>query len=542
MAVGGLNVTSGARAAEYEGRMTWRVFITCAMAACGGLLFGYDLGVTGGVTGMPAFLETFFPNVIAAKERASAQVSSPYCQFDDMVLQLWTSSMFLAGAFAGIATIIFKPFFQRIGRKGVMISGGVAFVVGAALQAGAVNMGMLIIGRLFLGLGIGFANQAVPIYISEMAPHKYRGALNIIFQLMTTLGIVVASLINYLTQDHPWGWRMSIGLAGVPALVFLIGSCILDDSPNSLLLNYKETKGRQVLVRMRGTDNVGAEWADIQAAVEEVKAHEVEFWKSLAVLFSPRFWKLALASVAIPFFQQFTGMNAIMFYAPQIFQVMGMGVRASLMSSMITNCVNFCATFIAILTVDRFGRKPLFFVAGVTMFIMQTATAALTGLTFTGGTIPQEPADAMIVFICIFVSCFAFSWGPLGWLVPSEIHPLETRATGQAVTVFTNFMASFIIGQFFNSMLCKMQFGVFLFFAAFVAIMTVYVWIMLPETKGVPIEEIMDAWAMVPINPFRREDRASDPRKTLKQRTAHTARDGERDGHIDTNQNADLRA
>ncbi|BDA43293.1 H(+)/hexose cotransporter 2 [Coccomyxa sp. Obi] len=221
---------------------------------------------------------------------------------------------------------------------------------------------------------------------------------------------------------------------------------------------------------------------------------------------------------------------------------MGMGVRASLMSSMITNCVNFCATFVAILTVDRFGRKPLFFVAGITMFIMQTATAALTGLTFTGAAIPQQPADAMIVFICIFVACFAFSWGPLGWLVPSEIHTLETRATGQAVTVFTNFMASFIIGQFFNSMLCKMQFGVFLFFAAFVAIMTVYVWILLPETKGIPVEEIMDAWARIPINPLRGEGKPPVEGKELKQRAVANSGYGKKAGtNGDDYQNVDLR-
>ena len=191
-----------------QARPTPYVILVCVVAASGGLLFGYDLGVTGGVTQMPSFLAAFFPHIAAAQKGADA---SPWCTFDDPRLQLFTSSLFLAGTFS----TLLASWVSSFGRKASMLLAGVCFLGGVGLCAGAAALPMLICGRVLLGLGVGLANQCVPVYLSEQAPAAWRGRLNILFQLATTFGLLVAQLIN-LGASHlePWGWRLRLALAG----------------------------------------------------------------------------------------------------------------------------------------------------------------------------------------------------------------------------------------------------------------------------------------------------------------------------------------
>ncbi|BDA43292.1 Sugar transport protein MST4 [Coccomyxa sp. Obi] len=486
MAGGGIDLrVAGARAAQYEAKITPAVIIICLVAASGGLLFGYDLGVTGGVASLDNFLGDFFPSIVRDKAHAA---QNPYCQYDSQLLQLWTSTMFIAGAVAGLVAALVT---RRFGRRLTMIVGGLAFLIGTGLLAGAVHISMLFLGRVFLGIGVGFANQAVPLYLSEMAPHKIRGGLNICFQLATTIGILAAQCINYGTSFIlPWGWRLSLGLAGVPASMLFLGGLCLPDTPVSLIQRGKPDMGRKVLERIRGTKNVDAEFADMLDAVELSKLGN---WRKL---FTRQHRPQLTAALLIPFFQQFTGINAIMFYAPQIFNSLGSGKSSSLLSAVIIGAINCAATLIAIFTVDRFGRKVLFLEGGVQMIVAEVATGIVMAATFhtNQANITNSAAVGVLVLICIFVSGFAWSWGPLGWLVPSEIHTIETRSAGQAITVSVNFLFSFVIGQSFLSMLCHMRFGVYFFFAFWVCVMTLYTMYFLPETKGVPIEEMQLMW------------------------------------------------
>lgn len=199
----------------------------------------------------------------------------------------------------------------------------------------------------------------------------------------------------------------------------------------------------------------------------------------------------------IPFFQQLTGINVINFYAPVLFKTLGFGDEASLMSAVITGLVNVVATVVSLAAVDRFGRRALFLEGGAQMVISQIMVGILIGVKFgTSGTgsVDGGTANFILALICIYVAAFAWSWGPLGWLVPSEVCPLEIRSAGQAINVAVNMFWTFIIGQFFLSMLCHMKFGLFFFFAAWVVIMTVFVYYFVPETKNVPIEEILQVW------------------------------------------------
>ena len=193
-------------------------------------------------------------------------------------------------------------------------------------------------------------------------------------------------------------------------------------------------------------------------------------------------------------FQQFTGINAIMFYAPVLFRSLGFGGDASLYSAVITGAVNVLSTLVSIYSVDKIGRRMLLLEACVQMFLSQVVIAIVLGVKLKDNTsdLSKGFAILVVVMVCTFVSSFAWSWGPLGWLIPSETFPLETRSIGQSVTVSVNMLFTFVIAQAFLSMLCHLKYGIFLFFSAWVFIMGLFAFFMLPETKNVPIEEMTD--------------------------------------------------
>ncbi|KAK3408695.1 hypothetical protein EUGRSUZ_J00879 [Eucalyptus grandis] len=490
MAGGGSFAAQGP-AGNYEGGVTVFVVITCVVAAMGGLLFGYDLGISGGVTSMDDFLLKFFPSVYHKTKEGSIH-DSQYCKYADEILTLFTSSLYIA---ALAASFVASWVTRAYGRKISMFTGGMAFLIGAILNGIAMNVELLIIGRLLLGVGVGFANQSVPVYLSEMAPANVRGALNIGFQMAITIGILVANFVNYGTAQITggWGWRVSLALAAVPAILMSVGSFFLPDTPNSIIERGHHEEAKRMLQKIRGTENVDHEFHELVLASEA--ANKVEHpWRNIL---QPRYRPQLVICSLIPFFQQLTGINVIMFYAPVLFKTLGFGANASLMSSAITGVVNVIATLVSIFSVDKFGRRGLFLEGGTQMLICQIAVGALIGVNFgvTGqGSFTKGEANLLLALICIYVAAFAWSWGPLGWLVPSEICPLEIRSAGQSINVSVNMFFTFIIAQGFLAMLCHMKFGLFFFFGGFVIIMTIFIFFFLPETKNVPIEEMNRVW------------------------------------------------
>ncbi|KAL6204595.1 hypothetical protein ACLB2K_021862 [Fragaria x ananassa] len=346
-----------------------------------------------------------------------------------------------------------------------MFFGGVLFCVGAAINAAAMGVWMLILGRILLGFGIGFSNQSVPLYLSEMAPSKYRGRLNIMFQLSITIGILFANLVNYFFAkiDGGWGWRLSLGGAMVPALIITIGSLILPDTPNSMIERGQRDEAENQLRRIRGVDDVREEFSDLILASDESKKIE----NPLRNLRQRKYRPQLCMAILIPFFQQFTGINVIMFYAPVLFNTIGFGSDASLISAVITGTVNI---------------------------VVAVCIGAKFGLDGNAGNLPAWYAIAVVSFICTYVAAFAWSWGPLGWLVPSEIFPLEIRSAAQSINVSVNMIFTFVVAQVFLTMLCHLKFGLFFFFAFFVCVMSAFVYFFLPETKGIPIEEMSRVW------------------------------------------------
>jgi sugar porter (SP) family MFS transporter len=440
---------------------------------------------------MDSFLSEFFPSVYAQSK--ANKDTNQYCKFNSQLLTLFTSSLYLAA----LATSFVAASVTRIfGRKWSMFCGGITFLAGSALNGAATNLMMLIMGRLLLGVGVGFANQSVPLYLSEMAPANLRGMLNIGFQLMTTIGILSANLINYATVsiEGGWGWRIGLGLAGVPALIITVGALALPDTPNSLIARGYNAEAKKVLIKVRGTSDVNDEYDDMVAASEEANAIKHP-WRNIL---EPKYRPQLTIAVLIPCFQQLTGINVIMFYAPVLFLTIGFGGDASLMSAVITGLVNMFATIISIICVDRLGRRALFLQGGTQMFVSQVVVGTLIALQFgtTGvGEMSRSYALLLVIFICLYVAGFAWSWGPLGWLVPSEVFSLEIRSAGQSIAVCVNMTLTFIIGQAFLTMLCHLKFGLFYFFAAWMVIMTTFIALFLPETKGVPIDEMSLIWS-----------------------------------------------
>ncbi|KAI3715464.1 hypothetical protein L6452_22447 [Arctium lappa] len=486
MAGGGLAVAA-AGGVEFEAKITPIVIISCIMAATGGLMFGYDVGVSGGVTAMPDFLKKFFP--VVYRKTLEGELDSNYCKYDNQGLQLFTSSLYLAGL---TATFFASYTTRRLGRRLTMLIAGVFFIIGVIFNAAAQDLAMLIVGRILLGCGVGFANQAVPVFLSEIAPTRIRGGLNILFQLNVTIGILFANLVNYGTAqiEGGWGWRLSLGLAGIPAGLLTLGALLVVDTPNSLIERGKLEEGKAVLKRIRGTDNVEPEYLELVEASRIAKEIKHPFRNLLMRKNRPQL----IIAVALQFFQQFTGINAIMFYAPVLFSTLGFKNDASLYSAVITGAVNVLSTVVSIYSVDKLGRRILLLEAGVQMFIAQVVIAIILGLkvTDTSDNLGTGFAVLVVIMICTFVSAFAWSWGPLGWLIPSETFPLETRSAGQSVTVCINLLFTFIIAQAFLSMLCHFKYGIFLFFSSWVFVMSIFVWFLVPETKNIPIEEMTE--------------------------------------------------
>lgn len=334
----------------------------------------------------------------------------------------------------------------------------------------------------------------MPLYLSEMAPSNYRGAINNGFQFSVGIGALAANLINFGTQKikSGYGWRISLAMAAFPASILTLGALFLPETPNSLIQRGNAHQlVDEMLQRIRGTPNVESELADLIKASEIAKSMDNPFKNIIRRKYRPQL----VMAIAIPFFQQVTGINVIAFYAPVLFRTIGLGESASLFSAIMTGAVGLVTTFISMLVVDKLGRRVLFIAGGLQMFVSQVIVGGLlAALLGDHGAVSKGYGYLLLVLICVYVAGFGWSWGPLGWLVPSEIFPLEIRSAGQSITVATSFVFTFIIAQTFLTMLCHLKAGIFFFFGGWVVVMTLFVYYFLPETKNLPIEKVEMVW------------------------------------------------
>ncbi|EAZ38593.1 hypothetical protein OsJ_22982 [Oryza sativa Japonica Group] len=363
------------------------------------------------------------------------------------------------------------------------------------------------------------APSAAAPEIQELIHHPYDGRVTsfVVLSCVTAClgGILFGydiGLIDFGAEKIAggWGWRVSLAVAAVPAAFLAVGAVFLPETPNSLVQQGEDHgKVRALLSKIRGSDGAGVddELDDIVAA----DRCKVTARRGLTLMLTHRRYRPQLVmAVMIPFFQQMTGINAIAFYAPVLLRTVGMGESAALLAMTGINAIAFYApvllrtvgmgesaallavvikqvvgigaTLASMLAVDRFGRRTLFLAGGAQML-------------GDDGELSQASALLLIVLVAVYVAGFAWSWGPLGWLVPSEIFPLEVRSAGQSIAVAVNFLLTTAVAQSFLAMLCHMKAGIFFFFAAWLVAMTAFVYLLLPETKGLPIEQVGKLWA-----------------------------------------------
>ncbi|KAL3147178.1 species-specific tRNA processing, variant 3 [Trebouxia sp. C0010 RCD-2024] len=415
---GAVAVSSGKPGKRYNAKVTGYVWFLCLIGGSGGLLLGYDNGVIGGVTSMRDFQSKFFRDVYVAETGGyvvADPVKAAYCKYNNQVLQLVVSSLYISALFSGLVA---SKFARLYGRKPVNIVAGAFFIIGAAILAGAVDVAMLVVGRVLLGVGVGFCSLVMPMYNAEVAPPHLRGGMNILFQWFVTFGILCAGLINYgCSFINGWGWRLALGLSAVPGFIVFLGGLVMPESPTSLIERGHYEKARRVLTRIRGTSDIEEELEDMAEAarVSNLAPHPMRN------LFKSQYRPQLVISLMFMMFQQFTGINAIIFYAPVLFNSIGSGHTAALLNTVIIGAVNVLATVVAIVVVDRLGRKFLLIAGVIQMVIAEIVVGVTLKYEFVKyqGSLPSPPSIGILVCICVFIAGFAWSWGPIGWLYPT---------------------------------------------------------------------------------------------------------------------------
>jgi len=362
------------------------------------------------------------------------------------------------------------------------------------LQTFAGSLPPLYAGRLIAGLAIGLLSMAVPLFLSEIAPKEIRGRLVSMQQLAITVGILISFLINFGTSSitSNWAWRVPFGLQVVISALMAIGMLFLPSSPRWLISRNFVHQGERALTKLRGGDTpeVKDEFEEIQDNIRLEREIGSGSWSEL---FSNGMWKRLAIGVALQMFQQLTGINAVMYYAPRILKASGFSaIDITLLAVAGTGVVNVLMTIPGILLVDRLGRRPLLISGALFMAVFMAVLGAMIAMITINGPANTSP---IVPYICLgavylFVSAFAYSWGPIGWIYPSEIYPLRIRAKAISITTSSNWLFNFIIAQIFPALLNSIQWGVMFLFAGFSLLMAVWVWLSVPETKGRSLEEI----------------------------------------------------
>ncbi|WP_250628128.1 sugar porter family MFS transporter [Pinirhizobacter soli] len=448
------SVASTAAATQSHAKAT--AIFTCILAALAGLMFGLDIGVISGATD---FIKADFA-------------------ITDRTVE-WIVSSMMGGAAVGALGAGWMS--SALGRKRSLILGAVLFVIGSVLCGVATNPETLIVARVILGLAIGIASFTAPLYLAEVAPEKIRGAMISLYQLMITIGILVAFLSD-LAFSYTGSWRWMLGIIAVPGALFLLGVLWLPDSPRWLMMKGRKQDADNVLMKLRGDRKlVDHEMADIAESLQTPQRGWHLFQEN------SNFRRSVGLGVLLQVMQQLTGMNVMMYYAPRIFGTLGYDHESQLWFTAIVGLTNVLATFIAIGLVDRIGRKPILY----TGFVVMAVSLAVVGTMIHIGTTTRAEQYFTVGTLLVFIIGFAMSAGPLIWTLCSEVQPLKGRDFGIGVSTFTNWAMNWVVGNTFLTLVNGIGPGqTFWLYAAFNAVFIVLTFLLVPETKGVTLEDI----------------------------------------------------
>lgn len=447
-------------------RIKGNVILIAAIAATGGLLFGFDTGV---ISGALPFLKQ-------------------YWHLDDGNVE-WITTTVLIGAIIGAVSS--GKLSDILGRKRMIIINALVFTVGALGCSFAPSILMLIIMRIIIGIAIGITSYVVPMYISEISPTRVRGALVTLNQLMITIGILVSYITDYCFSNdaNNGSWKMMFLVGVVPALILLIGMFFLPESPRWLIARGRIEEGEEILLRTEDTDMVKSTLESIKKEVSLTVNNQSE----LKQILQPWLRAPLIITVGIFFFQQFSGVNTIIYYSPIIFKMAGVvSNTASILPAIIIGGVNVLACLLSVFLLDKVGRRKLFFI-GIWGMI---PSLALLGACFyfkdaLGASLPVFAVLSIVLYI-IFI---AISLAPLGWLLISEVFPLNVRGVGMSIGSLSHWGFNAIIAFTFLKLVNSL--GVdftFWTYSLICIIGAIWGYFYIPETKGKSLEEIEAHW------------------------------------------------
>lgn len=438
------------------------IMLLTLVAALGGFLFGYDTGV---ISGAIELLTKHF--------QLSAGLTG------------WAASSLLVGCAVG--AMVGGAAGDRFGRKSCLIGCAVLITVSSILSATPATLGPFAWARFAGGIAIGAASMLSPMYIAEIAPEKIRGRLVALYQLAIVVGMLIVFFVNLHIQrlgnetwNLEWGWRWMFGSLALPSAVFGVLLLLVPESPRWLMKFGRRDAAQQVLVRVGGEENARREMAQIEAALQEEEGR----WSEL---FTTGYFRALVVGTLLAVFSQIGGINAVLYYAPEIFKAAGSGTDSAFMQTVIIGLVNLGVTFVAIWLVDKAGRKPLL-LAGT---LLQIVALAFVGLMFQ----QNRSGLPVLVGILLFVGAYNASTGPITWIFNSEIFPNKFRGRAMSVAIICLWFADWVVTQTFP----MLREGVgpaktFWVYAACSCLCVIYILTLVPETKGRTLEDIEAGW------------------------------------------------
>ncbi|KAJ5984801.1 hypothetical protein N7522_011997 [Penicillium canescens] len=490
---GGGVISSPADTMRVEAPVTFKAYLMCAFAAFGGIFFGYDSGYISGVLGMPYFIQQY-ENLDPATTPSDLFVIP--ASRKSLIVSILSAGTFFGALIAGDLADWF-------GRRTTIISGCGIFIVGVVLQTAASSLGLLVAGRLIAGFGIGFVSAIIVLYMSEIAPRKVRGAIVSGYQFCITIGLMLASCVDYATQNRQdtGAYRIPIALQMLWAVILAIGLFVLPESPRYFIRKGQKEKARDVLARIRGqpadSEFVTLELDEIDANNQYEMLHIPQggYFTTWFSCFSGSLWepnsnlRRTILGTSLQMMQQWTGVNFVFYFGTTFFKQLGT-IQDPFLLSMITTIVNVVSTPVSFYTIEKVGRRPLLLWGALGMVVCQFIVAII-GVTDGGN---SKAVSAMIAFICIYIFFFASTWGPGAWVVIGEIYPLPIRSRGVALSTASNWLWNCIIAVITPYMVDadKGNLGakVFFIWGSLCTCAFIYTYFLIPETKGLTLEQV----------------------------------------------------
>ncbi|MBR3605787.1 MAG: sugar porter family MFS transporter, partial [Candidatus Gastranaerophilales bacterium] len=369
---------------------------------------------------------------------------------------------------------------DKIGRKKILILSSLIFISGSIFCAFSASIWQLIFSRMFLGAAVGIVSFAGPLYLSEISTKNQRGSVVSMYQIALTFGILFSYLTNYFCANLETTWRAMLFTGAIPAFVLFIGMCFQTDTPRWYVLKNKENKAKKVLQNFGCDTNVEQEITNIKNTF--LNNEKIKFEKRIIMPF--------IIGIGIMFVQIATGINAIIYYAPTILKTVGFSSNQdALFITIFIGLINFLMTFVAFAFVDKLGRKPLMYIglSGMLVSLLVLSSVFILDFSFV--------KYLAVIFSAIYIVSFSMSLGPIALLIISEIFPLKYRGSAMSVAIISNFIFNFLITGLFPISLNKFGGSItFLIFALICFVSILFVYFVVPETKGLTLEEIEGNW------------------------------------------------